>query len=45
MRELVFVGLLVAAGVEAERRRIVVAGLVVDSVDVLASLIGFGMGE
>jgi hypothetical protein len=45
VRELALAGLLVAAGTEAERRRVVVAGLVVDSMDALASLVGFGLGE
>jgi hypothetical protein len=43
--ELVLAGLLVAVGTEAKRRRIVVVGLVVDSMDVLATLVGFGLGE
>jgi hypothetical protein len=45
VRELVLAGLLVVAGTEAERRRIVVAGLAMDSGDVLASLVGFEIGE
>ena len=44
-RELALAGLLVAAGTEAERTRVVVAGLAVDSMDLLASLVGFGLGE
>jgi hypothetical protein len=45
VRELALAGLLVAAGTEAERTRVVAAGLAVDSIDVLASLVGFGLGE
>ena len=37
--------LLIAAKTAAERQRIVNAGLVVDSIDVLASLVGYTMGE
>ena len=38
-------GLLIAAGTPAERQRVVLAGVVVDAVDVLASVVGWGMGE
>jgi hypothetical protein len=45
VQELVQEILLVAASTEAERRYIVVAGLAADSVDVLASPVGFRMDE
>ena len=38
-------GLLVTARTQAERRRVVLAGLVVDGIDVLAALVGYGLGE
>lgn len=37
--------LLITAGTEAERQRMVNAGLLVDAIDVLASLVGYAMGE
>jgi hypothetical protein len=45
VRDAMLGALLLTAGTEAERSRIVLAGLVVDGIDVLSSLVGFGMGE
>ena len=45
VRDAMLAGLLLTAGTEAERSRMVMGGVMVDGIDVLASLVGFGLGE